>query len=405
MLKGLKDRLLNISSSAKRITVSALTKTKTKILEFLSSAKTITTKTLQRSKETLQNLSSTSKQYIVLTVASVAVLATVVGIGFSMSKTVVIVDGNNAEKEVITFNRYVDDVLEAENIELGEYDKLSVAADSELKDNMRIEIQRAFMVSVTENGVTKEHMAVGKTAGEVLNGLGYNVKETDKLTPAFNESVAGVENILVVRTEEKIMKITEDIPFETTERTNAALALGRTKVIQEGEPGEKSISYKVYYEDGVEVSREKISEEVVTPAIEKITEIGTKRSSSSPNVIAAAGTIQTSRSGNLAYSKVITLNATAYDASSCGKSPSHPAYGITATGRRAGYGIVAVDPNVIPLGSTLYIETADGSYVYGHAIAADTGGAIKGNRIDLCYDTRQEALNFGRRQVKVYVLN
>ena len=101
---------------------------------------------------------------------------------------------------------------------------------------------------------------------------------------------------------------------------------------------------------------------------------------------------------------MLTLNATGYDASSCGKSPSHPGYGITATGARAVYGIVAVDPGVIPLGSRLYIETADGSFIYGHAVAADTGGAIKGNRIDLCFNTRQEALNFGRRQVKVYVL-
>ena len=104
-------------------------------------------------------------------------------------------------------------------------------------------------------------------------------------------------------------------------------------------------------------------------------------------------------------SKVITANATAYDASSCGKAPSHPAYGITATGRRAGYGIVAVDPSIIPLGTKLYIESADGSYVYGTAIAADTGGAIKGNRIDLCYNTRAEAIQFGRRQMKVYILN
>jgi 3D (Asp-Asp-Asp) domain-containing protein len=56
------------------------------------------------------------------------------------------------------------------------------------------------------------------------------------------------------------------------------------------------------------------------------------------------------------------------------------------------------------LGTKLYIESADGSYVYGTAIAADTGGAIKGNRIDLCYNTRSEAISFGRRQMKVYIL-
>jgi 3D (Asp-Asp-Asp) domain-containing protein len=71
---------------------------------------------------------------------------------------------------------------------------------------------------------------------------------------------------------------------------------------------------------------------------------------------------------------------------------------ITANGMRAKKGVVAVDPRVIPLGTRLYIEG------YGNAIAADTGGAIKGDRIDLCYNTPGECFEFGRRTVKVTIL-
>jgi len=92
------------------------------------------------------------------------------------------------------------------------------------------------------------------------------------------------------------------------------------------------------------------------------------------------------------YAAVMTMEATAYLPSDGGGA------GITATGIPATYGVAAVDPAVIPLGSRLYIPG------YGEAIAADTGGAIYGYRIDLCMESYSEAMNFGRRDVTVYVL-
>ena len=67
-------------------------------------------------------------------------------------------------------------------------------------------------------------------------------------------------------------------------------------------------------------------------------------------------------------------------------------------------GAIAVDPNVIPLGSKLYIVSADGEYLYGYCVAEDTGGAIKGNTVDLYYNTYDECIQFGRRDVLVYVI-
>ena len=86
------------------------------------------------------------------------------------------------------------------------------------------------------------------------------------------------------------------------------------------------------------------------------------------------------------------MEATAYTADDPGNS------GYTAGGHRLTRGLVSVDPNVIPLGTRLYIEG------YGEAVADDTGGAIVGDRIDLGMDDRSEALNFGRRSVVVHIL-
>ena len=94
------------------------------------------------------------------------------------------------------------------------------------------------------------------------------------------------------------------------------------------------------------------------------------------------------------YKKVMNMTATAYSA-----FKKSGGYGKTASGMTARFGVVAVDPKVIPLGTKLYVEG------YGYAVAADTGGAIKGNKIDLCFEKpNKELMAFGRKTVTVYIL-
>jgi 3D (Asp-Asp-Asp) domain-containing protein len=97
------------------------------------------------------------------------------------------------------------------------------------------------------------------------------------------------------------------------------------------------------------------------------------------------------------YREMMTLEATAYyPGPECtGKSSD----GLTATGAIAAYGICAVDPELIPLGTRLYVPG------YGLARALDVGGAIKGKRIDLCFNTYPEAVRYGRKRVKVFILD
>jgi len=171
--------------------------------------------------------------------------------------------------------------------------------------------------------------------------------------------------------------------------------IGYEEVVQEGSDGMKRSVYKDYYVDGELVERFLEKETIYIDPVDEIIEVGTKEK-----------TIATSRSG-FRFTKELDMVATAYDLSyeSCGKYPDDPYYGITASGTKAQPGTVAVDPNVIPLGTKLYIASTDGSPDYGFATALDTGSAIKGYRIDLFMENNSDAINFGVRQVKVYILD
>ena len=111
------------------------------------------------------------------------------------------------------------------------------------------------------------------------------------------------------------------------------------------------------------------------------------------------------------YKKVLEAKATAYCLCKkcCGKSETHPEYGVTASGLKIIPGtnmkVIAVDPNVIPLGTKVYVEGLNGAADYGYAIAADTGSAINSLKVDLYMDTHEKAYQWGRKSVKVYVVD
>lgn len=93
----------------------------------------------------------------------------------------------------------------------------------------------------------------------------------------------------------------------------------------------------------------------------------------------------------------LSLEATGYDPGPVDNTRGW--VGSTRTGARAHFGIVAVDPKVVPLGSLVYVEG------YGPGLAADVGGAIKGKRIDLCFNSTREARAWGRRRTRVWIVD
>lgn len=156
---------------------------------------------------------------------------------------------------------------------------------------------------------------------------------------------------------------------------------GQVVKAQDGRDGVLKRTFKVTYHDGHPIKQELTGEERTDPI---------------PTLyLINRNGFATSR-GSFVRSKVMVMKATAYDPSPATIGPH--ATGRTCTGRKADYGIAAVDPRVIPLGTLLYVEG------YGLALAADTGSAIKGNRIDLCYASKRVADGYGYQWVKVHIL-
>ncbi len=173
----------------------------------------------------------------------------------------------------------------------------------------------------------------------------------------------------------------EPIPYPTLRKSSSELRSGSSKTVRAGINGEKKITYRVTLKDGVEIRRETVTTKTLKNPVPEVITVGSR-------------TTLASR-GYLSGRKMIVMSATGYSPSPSENGGSSR----TATGLKIGHGIVAVDPKFIPLGTRLYIEG------YGHAVAGDTGGAIKGNRIDLGHDTMSASNRFGRKKVKVYILD
>ncbi len=170
----------------------------------------------------------------------------------------------------------------------------------------------------------------------------------------------------------------------TIRRLQPGLAAGSKKYLAHGKAGVVEMSVRYAQRDGGPVHRQILAKLMLVHPTPRIVAVGVGQSPLSQLANAGMARMVAIARG------VLTMVATAYTAQ-CGGCD-----GMTAIGRRAGYGVVAVDPRVIPLGTRLYIAG------YGAAIAGDTGGSIVGNRIDLGFNTLRDAMLFGRRSVTVY---
>lgn len=327
--------------------------------------------------------------YIGAAIVAVLVLVLAASIIYNiMKKDIVIADGDQ-NINISTFKSTVAEVLAEKGIEVGPDDMLVADPSQKLADNMRIEIKRAKPVKIITSDRDYLLHTVAETVREAIEEAGVTLSALDRVEPGMDTLIKAVDNIIVLKVEEKIIKEFETIPFENQIKPNENLEKGFTKVVSKGKDGKKEISIKVVYENGEEVKREIVGEKIIQEPVAGIIEEGTKTT-----LISSRGTVTR-------FVKAMEMVATAYDATfaSTGKTPDHPQYGITRSGLRVRPGIVAVDPKVIPLGTWLYVEG------YGEALAADTGGAIKGNRIDLYFESPEDVAKYGKRKVKVYILD
>ena len=287
----------------------------------------------------------------------------------------------------------VADALKKAGITLAD-DEISVPApDSEITKDMVISIFKTKTVSVTADGKTKDVKLALANVYDALNFAGYEVDDDDILSTSHNEDVENINAVTIKRVTYKTESSKEKIAYDTVKKNSDDVELGETKVKTEGKDGEKIVTREVKYIDGEKTSDKVVAEKTIKKPVDKVVLVGTRGAATS----GGAGTFTDSNGATVAYSQVLTGSGTAYTA---------PAGAGTATGVRAYHGGVAVNPNIIPYGSKLYIVSTDGSFVYGYATAVDTGGALMAGTaiVDCYYNTYDECVNFGRRDVNVYVL-
>lgn len=318
-------------------------------------------------------------KFILIVLALVSVLT----MGFSTALgNDVELNINGKTKTVFTYEKTVGDFLEKEGIVLKNKDLVSPSLDKAIDKDMKIVISSPKSYHIKDGKKTLIAEASGYTVADVLDNLDIKLNKLDRVSLPLDEIAKEgmeikIDRVVVENLENKI-----EIPFETESRENKDMFEGEKKVITKGEVGQKTESLKNTYVNGLLETTEVLKSEITKDPVKEVVEVGTKKGTVAPN-------------GKNAK-RVIVMQATAYDPTAGSK---------TAMGTRARVGAVAVDPKVIPLGSKLYIESMDGFASYGYATAEDTGGAIKGNRIDLFYNSNAEANRFGRRNVKVYVLD
>jgi len=324
-------------------------------------------------------------------VGAVAVTITVGAIAaitiMNMRKTLTIsIDGK--EETFVTYKGTVQDVLQDKNIAVGVKDKVQPSLESKVSEKETIKIKSAIPVEITANGVQLEVQSADGTIGEMLKneeealqeyGIKFN-EDIDEVSPSLDSQIEDNMRVQIVNVEKKELVQNEPINFETIVEKDESLDKSVSKVKSEGVNGEKEVTYEVVYRDGVETSRNVTSTKTITEPKNEI-------------VIKGTGQVYANRGGeSINYKEKLNCVATAYSGDR-----------TTATGRSpvrnpGGMSTIAVDPSFIPLGSKVYVEG------YGYAIAADTGGAIKGNKVDLYFNSEGECSSWGRKQVQVKII-
>ena len=255
-------------------------------------------------------------------------------------------------------------------------------------------------VTVTHQDLTFSTVSRQETVTELLARLDVRPSPLEMVSVAILDN--GIE--IIVNSEFVFYEhITNTTEHETVYQYNDKLPDWQENVLQEGRDGERREVYEVIYQDGEETARQLI-DVVDTPAEPTIIEKGTRANfANNGDAVSAistnadgSGTITLDNGQTLTFSSSRTMKGTAYTTG--GKVGTR-----TASGTQVRVGVVAVDRSVMPLGTKVYVVSNDGSYVYGFAVAEDTG--VRGNIIDLYMDTYNECIQFGVRDCTVYILD
>ncbi|MCL2355614.1 MAG: 3D domain-containing protein [Defluviitaleaceae bacterium] len=339
------------------------------------------------------------KKLFVLPLAVIAVIIFPLGIisfiadELAFTNVVLIDDGVVSEFRVGS-NTVEDFLLEA-GVPLSRSDRLNHSPGTVLRDGMTIEIERetSFYIRINDGDLIARAIRPDATVAEVLR----QVQTETQIAHVYQgqgdtgRSVVNGDVLDFVTWVTRLEVEQHPLPYQLIENHTGSVPQGRQNLRIEGEYGIEEVTTSIVYIGGEEEERDVVLTEVILEPVDAVLDIGT----------AWLGSLTNTNSPDFTYFRRVRMEATAYTQyyGCTGKHPDDPWFGITASGRRVQHGIVAVDRNVIPLGTRLYVDG------YGFAIAADVGGAIRGYKIDLFMYTIEEARRFGRRHIYVWILD
>ena len=283
-----------------------------------------------------------------------------------------IIEYSTAEKRVEKF------LSEHEINYIPGLDKINVKLNGPVTDGLNIRIEKAIRCTVTVDGETLTFSAFPPiTVEDAINGLGITLNELDLINFDLDHEVEMNDEIVIQRVTMKYVVEEEEQPFKVEYVRDSSLTIGKTKVSKKGRKGLVENSYLIMYVDGEEVSKTLTSSEVIQKKRNKVVKYGTHILSGVPKDLKYVK--------KLSHCRVVSYHF--------GGAP-RGVYGM-----KCKYGTCAVDRDLIPLGSKLYIEG------YGYAIANDVGSAIRGKTIDVYMERMAQCGVWGARWSNVYIIS
>ena len=302
-----------------------------------------------------------------------------------------VTDSTGARQVLLTSETDPARVMDLSGIQSEEGDHVYYTAYSGNLASLTIE--RAFNVSIQADGQEYPVKMVYGTVADALERAGITLEGDDYTEPALDQLVFAGSSITVHRVDYQDRVETQAIPYDTSYVYTSLYFrnTSRSTVVQNGSEGQQTVTTRERWVDG-ELENSVVVD--VTTTVEPTSHIIKTYGEGAP-VSSLTGPDGTTNAPS-SYSRVLTGKATGY----------YSRTGKGSSGLGLGYGTVAVDPDVIPYGTLLYITSTDGRFVYGYAIATDTGIAVQKGQIlvDLFYETYAESVLNGAIQVNVYIV-